>query len=80
MAITALVHISNLAPILCEIDEMPNPQDNILTMNNPRKRDGRDLDSIDADVTTLIYPWAGIMYIEIMSLEDEEEIVGFVRE
>lgn len=80
MTITAIVHISNQEPIICDIDEMPEPKDTLLTMNNPRKKDGRDLDFIDSEVTTMIWPWAGIMYIEILSLEDEEDIVGFVRE
>jgi len=80
MSITAIVHISNQEPIVCDIDELPNPQDTILSMNNPRKRDGRDLEFLDSEVTTIIFPWAGIIYVEIVSLEDDEEIIGFVRE
>jgi len=80
MSISLIVHISNQEPIICDIDEMPKPQDTLLTMNNPRKKDGRDLDFIDAKVTTVVWPWAGIMYVEILSHEDDEEIIGFVRE
>ena len=80
MTITAIVHISNQEPIVCDLADMPNPTDTILTMLSPRKKDGRDLDFIESDVTTLLFPWAGIIYVEIISLDDDEEIIGFVRE
>ena len=80
MTITAIVHISNQEPIVCDIDEVPNSQDTVLAMNNPRKKDGKDLDFIDPDASTILWPWTGIIYVELISLEDDEEIIGFVRE
>ena len=80
MSITAIVHISNQDPVVCDLEEMPNPSDTVLVMNNPRKRDGRDLEFIDSEVTTIMWPWSGITYVEIVSLQDDDDIIGFVRE
>ena len=61
MSISAIAHISNQEPVLCDLDEMPKPSDTILTMINPRRRDGQDLDFLEEGVTTLLWPWTGII-------------------
>ena len=80
MAITVIVHISNEDPIVGEIEEMPLPADTMIIIANPRKRDGKDLHFIDADVTTVIWPWHRINFMEILPSEEEEKTIGFVRE
>ena len=80
MPVNVILHISGEEPIVAEIDEMPTPSDTLLIVNNPRKRDGKDLTYLATDVTTVIWPWDKINFLEIMPSEAEEEIIGFVRE
>lgn len=81
MPINIILHISGEAPIIGEIDNMPSPDDTILTVNNPRQRDGKDLSYLTADqVSAVIWPWDKINFVEILSSEQEEEIISFVRE
>jgi hypothetical protein len=80
MAYTVLIHISNEDPIVGEIDELPSPTDTSLKVQNPRKRDGKDLHFIQNDVTTVFWPWSRISYLEVLPSGAEDEIIGFVRE
>ncbi|MFQ5408631.1 MAG: hypothetical protein ACE5FI_09455 [Anaerolineales bacterium] len=80
MAYTVLVHIANEDPILAEMDALPEPQDQFVTLQNPRRRDGKDLHYILAEVTTVIWPISRVSFIEIMPSDEEEEVVTFVRE
>ena len=80
MPINVILHISGEEPIIAEIEEMPTPTDTLLIVNNPRKRDGKDLAYLATDVTTVIWPWDKINFLEVMPSEAEEEIIGFVRE
>ena len=80
MAHTVLVHMSNEDPVLGEMDELPGAQDQFITLQNPRRRDGKDLHYILVDVTTVIWPISRISFIEILPSEEEEEVVTFVRE
>jgi hypothetical protein len=78
--ISILIHIANQEPILAEIDEMPNPGDTVLVFNNPRKRDGKDIHFLLEGVTTVVWPWSQINFVEIMPSESEEKVIGFIRE
>jgi hypothetical protein len=81
MSLLVILHILNSEPILGEIDELPAPTDNILVVHNPRHVDGKDITYIQEDVSTVIWPIEKINFIEIMAGEEEEEdIIGFVRE
>ena len=77
---TILLHIQNEDAVLGEIDELPSPQDNFVVLKNPRRRDGKDLTTVDQNVVTVIYPFYRINFIELMPTGEEEEIIGFVRE
>lgn len=77
---TILIHIMNEDPILGEVNELPAPTDQIITVRNPRRRDGKDLHYLQANVTDVIWPMGRIAFIEIIPGEEEEEIIGFVRE
>lgn len=78
--LTVIVHVMNEDPIVCEIDEMPNPKDQTLVINNPRLRDGKDVHYVNEDVTTLVLPWHRINFVQIMPSADAEDVLGFVRE
>jgi hypothetical protein len=80
MAITILVHLSGEDPIVGEIEELPTPGDASITINNPRRRDGKDLPYVQSNVVTVIWPLHRINFIEVMPTAEEEKIIGFVRE
>lgn len=80
MTITVIVHIANEDPIIGEVEQMPTLTDTMIIIANPRKRDGKDLHYLDSDVTTVIWPWNRITFLEILPSEEEEKIIGFVRE
>ncbi|MEN4100949.1 MAG: hypothetical protein ROW52_13605 [Anaerolineaceae bacterium] len=75
-----ILHIVNDEPVLGEMDEMPTPQDTILVVRNPRRRDGKDLPYVDATVTTVIWPMHRLNFLEILPSAGDDEIITFVRE
>lgn len=77
---TILIHVLNEDPVLGEIDELPNPADQLMVIKNPRQRDGKDLRYLEANVTTMIWPMGRILFIEVMPSGDDEDIITFVRE
>ncbi len=74
-----LVHIQNEDPVLCEVEKLPAPTDVSVMVRHPRRRDGKDLHYLEANVTTVIFPMHRINYIEVMPSMDEEDIISFVR-
>jgi len=80
MAITLLLHINNEDPILCEVEQMPAITDSIIIGKNPRRRDGKDLPNVQPNVTTVIWPWSRMVFVEIMPTDEEEKVISFVRE
>jgi hypothetical protein len=75
-----IVHIQNEDPVLGEMDALPGASDVTITINNPRKRDGKDLPYLDPSVTTVVWPMSRINFIEVMPGREEEEIITQVRE
>jgi hypothetical protein len=80
MSVTVVIHIANEDPIICELEDMPSPEHNFIIAKNPRKRDGKDVHYLQEGVTTVIWPLARINFIEMMPTEEEERLIGFVRE
>ena len=80
MALSIIIHISDTDPILCEVEELPDPNHQIVTVTSPRRVDGKDLHYIAAGVTTVIFPVHRITFIEVVPREDDDQIIGFVRE
>lgn len=77
---TVIVHISNEDPVMGEIENLPGATDSIVTLKNPRRKDGKDIKTIEANVSVVIFPMDKLNYIEVVSSESEEEIITFVRE
>ena len=77
---TILIHISNEDPVLGEMDNLPAATDTTITVKNPRRRDGKDLPYLDANVSTVIWPFTRINFVELMPSGEEEEIISFIRE
>jgi gamma-glutamyl phosphate reductase len=80
MPYTLVIHLTNEDPVVGEVDEMPKPTDAIITVNNPRRRDGKDLQYLDSNVVQVIFPLGRVSFIEVLPSEAEEKIIGFVRE
>jgi hypothetical protein len=80
MAYTVILHISGENAIAGEIEELPKPTDTILVVNNPRTRDGKDLHYLEPNVSRVIYPLLRLNLIEVLQGEEEQKIIGFVRE
>lgn len=80
MAYTIILHVAGEVSVTGEVDELPKPTDNFILVKNPRQRDGKDLNYIDNNVVKVIWPITRINFIEILEDEQEEKIIGFVRE
>ncbi len=77
---TVLIHISNEDPIMGEVLSLPETTDQTIKVKNPRRRDGKDLHYLQANVTEVIWPIARVSFIEIIPGDQEDQIIGFVRE
>jgi hypothetical protein len=80
MPISILVHLTNEDAVMGEVEELPSPTANYITVTNPRRRDGKDLPYLQANVNTVIWATHRVSFIEIMPGEAEEKLVTFVRE
>jgi hypothetical protein len=80
MSISVLLHVTGEDPIIGEVDEMPASTDASITVNNPRRRDDKDLPYLHETVTTVIWPMHRVNFIEILPSKEEEDLIGFVRE
>ncbi|MEK7682881.1 MAG: hypothetical protein AAB321_02410 [Chloroflexota bacterium] len=80
MPTAVLVHLTGEDPVLGEIDELPAATDTTVMVNNPRRRDGKDLPYLDGNVVTVLWPMHRVNFIEILPTAEEEELIGFVRE
>jgi hypothetical protein len=80
MPITLILHIQNSEPVVGEVDELPASGDQLIKVNNPRRVDGKDLQYLADKVVTVFWPVDKLNFIEVLPSEDEERIIGFVRE
>lgn len=80
MAHSVILHIAGEPSILGEVEELPKPTDTLITVSNPRLRDGKDIHYLEHNVVKVIWPVDKITLIEILESEDEERLIGFVRE
>ena len=80
MAYSVILHIVGEPSILGEVEELPKPSDNLITVSNPRLRDGKDIHYLEHNVVKVIWPVDKITLIEVLESEEEEHLIGFVRE
>jgi len=80
MPYTIILHPTGEEPIVGEIEELPESTDIIISVNSPRRLDGKELHYLSENVLTVIWPIARLNFIEVMPTKAEEEIIGFVRE
>ncbi|HEY7506544.1 MAG TPA: hypothetical protein VH621_02975 [Nitrososphaera sp.] len=80
MAHSIILHIPGEPSIIGEVEELPKPTDNLITISNPRQRDGKDIHYLEHNVVKVIWPIDKISLIEVLESEEEERLIGFVRE
>jgi hypothetical protein len=80
MTHTLLLHIQNSDPVTGEVEELPNTNDTMIMLKNPRRTDGKDLHYLAENATAVYWPIERINFIEVLSEAEEETIIGFVRE
>ncbi len=80
MAHSVILHIAGEPSIMGEVEELPKPTDTLIVVSNPRLRDGKDIHYLEHNVVKVIWPVDKINLIEILEGEDEERLIGFVRE
>jgi hypothetical protein len=78
--ISVIVHIANEDPVVCEVESLPQPSDNLVHVHNPRRRDGTDIHYLDEDVSAVIFPIHRVNFIQVLPSAEISEVVGFVRE
>ena len=81
MSYTVLIHVANAEAVMAEIDDLPDPSSSFLLCTNPRLKDGKPVNYIDADATRIVFPWHRVSFLEIYpSEEDQTEIETFFRD
>jgi hypothetical protein len=80
MPISVLLHLSGEDAVVGEIEELPGASDTTITLNNPRRRDDKELPYLAETVVSVIWPLHRVTFIEILPTREEEELIGFVRE
>jgi hypothetical protein len=80
MPYTIIIHPTGEEPIIGEVEELPKSTDISITLNSPRKVDGKELHYLTESVLTVIWPINRLNFIEVLPTKAEEEIIGFVRE
>ncbi|MDX2160654.1 MAG: hypothetical protein SF162_04950 [bacterium] len=69
--ITLLIHINNQEPIKLDVEQMPNPTDQAIVGKNPREKTDREVPWVEDGVTTVIFPWWRITFIEVLPSESD---------
>ncbi|HEY45735.1 MAG: hypothetical protein AMJ88_00780 [Anaerolineae bacterium SM23_ 63] len=80
MPISVLLHISGEEAVVGEIEDLPGPNDTNIIINNPRRRDDKELSYLAETVVSVIWPMHRVNFIEVLPTREEEELIGFVRE
>jgi hypothetical protein len=75
-----MIHIAGEDAVIGEVDELPKPADNAIVVNNPRRKDGKEIHYLDHRAVKVIWPMGRLHFIEVLGGEEEDQIIGFVRE
>jgi hypothetical protein len=79
MAYTVVIHLVGEEPIMAEMEKLPEPSDNCIICTGVRRKDGKPVEYVEANVDIVIFPWHRISAIEVLP-SAEEEVVEFFRE
>lgn len=67
-----MVHLLHHDPFVAQIDSLPAPQDQYVLVRHPRQRDGKPLSLLADGVTTVLFPWHRITFIEVLDEPSEQ--------
>lgn len=70
---TLLVHIANSEPVKVDCDEIPSPTDTVVVGRNPRGRDNKEVTWLEDGVTTVMFPWWRINFVQVLPDFDAQE-------
>lgn len=80
MARTIILHIVGEDPVMCELDQDPQPSDNYVAVSNLRRRDGKDVNYLSPGVTSVLFPWTRITFLEYLANEEDRgNVIDFFR-
>jgi len=79
MSTTVIVHIASEDPFVAEVENLPAPTDQSITLTNPRRRDNKPLHYIDERTISMILPMHRVTFIEVMASEETHEVDLFFR-
>jgi hypothetical protein len=71
---TIYIHFVKDLPMLAEVEDLPGPQDTLITVKNPRQRDGKAVSYVLDEVNQVILLLHNIAFIEIMPSAEDEEV------
>ncbi len=78
---TVILHIAGEDPIVCEVEQDPQPGDAFIRVSNLRRRDGKDVPYLAGGVQSVIYPWHRVTFVEMMISEEERgQVIDFFRD
>jgi hypothetical protein len=80
MPVNVILHVSGEEAVFGEIEDLPSEADTLIKVNNPRRLDGKEIQSLTETVVTVYWPVHRLNFIEILPSKEEEAIIGFVRE
>lgn len=80
MPYSVILHLPGEPSIIAEVDELPDEKDTLIKVSNPRQKDGNDIHYLEHNVVKVIWPLHKVSLIEVLENEEEDRIIGFVRE
>ena len=60
MPYTVMIHVLNEDAVIGEVENMPEPDDQIIIVSNVRRRDGRDVSYVLPETNIVVYPWTRV--------------------
>ena len=80
MRLSAIILLLEEDPVVGEVEGPVDPAAHFVTVYNPRRRDGRTVTFLDANIETVLIAWHRITAIQLLPQVEVEKAIGFVRE
>ncbi len=80
MRLSAIIQLLEEDPVVGEVEGPVDPAAHFVTVYNPRRRDGRTVPFLDANIETVLIAWHRITTIQLLPQVEVEKAIGFVRE
>lgn len=80
MRLSVIIQLIEEDPIIGELEGLPDPAAQFVTILNPRRRDGRPASFLDSNVDQVLFAWHHISHIQVLPDVDLEKVISFVRD